>query len=100
MLREYDNKQMRQMRYALLRSRKAVKDVQIGDEINKLISEGFIRMRESHSREDASAQLHRLLTLGRLLAAIDCKKELDEECWNRARKMEAKRRVDLAELLR
>lgn len=38
--------------------------------------------------------------LFRLLAAIEYKKEVDAECWNKAREMEAKRRVGLAELLR
>ncbi|KHN76460.1 Mini-chromosome maintenance complex-binding protein [Toxocara canis] len=92
--------QMDCRRHALLTSRKAVKDVEITDSINKVIEDGFMRMRESSSREDAGAQLHRLLTISRLLAAIDRKKEVDEECWNKARTMEVKRRVGLAELLR
>uniref|UniRef100_F1KUM6 Mini-chromosome maintenance complex-binding protein n=1 Tax=Ascaris suum TaxID=6253 RepID=F1KUM6_ASCSU len=87
-------------RNALLASRKSVKEVEIGSNINKMIEEGFVRMRASSSREDASAQLHRLLTLSRLLAAIEYKKEVDAECWNKAREMEAKRRVGLADLLR
>lgn len=41
-----------------------------------MIEEGFVRMRASSSREDASAQLHRLLTLSRFVLLFEAVSEL------------------------
>lgn len=83
---------LRECRHALQVCRNSVKLISIPQNINKEITDTFVQNRSSGTATvDACDQLHRLLTITRLITALDCKLEVSSSHWIRAQNMEKER---------
>lgn len=83
---------LRECRHAIQVSRNNVEHICIPDEVTKEVTESFVQSRTSGADpEAASDQLHRLLTISRLLTALSGKAEVTSDIWKTAQSMEKER---------
>ncbi|VDN60719.1 unnamed protein product [Dracunculus medinensis] len=92
-----DNKILDLCRKAIFFCRNKVRTIGIRENCKSKITETFIRKRH-HNRNTVVEELHWLLTLSKLLAALYGKNEVDIECWEKAQTMELYR-IDLLKYL-
>lgn len=68
----------------------------IGEDVQKIIEDDFVRMRQESPQDTKGETLHCLLVLARLLCQSLCQSVLTEEVWKKAIEMEVTRREAVA----